>query len=325
MKYITEEPDNPENSKRAFKYPYVSCELLCSEVWQICDAFYQDEALLNRLYAFLDKEQMNPLLLSYCCRVAGVLLQRKITETIQYLRKVPNVIEKFIDHLANSSVMELLLKIIACEDTVEGSGVLKWLSEGNLIQHLVSKFSPKFGEEVHENASQALLDIIGVSMASTSSPLMQQLESEEVIKSMIQFAIEEKETDSTSVLLHGLAVINELLRRSINDTPNKSTTLEELPPLLRTLAIQLDKFYDILSNPKQTEFLTANGPLKPAFGFARLKVLEMFLSLLRTKYACIDQKIVELDIFTCCLVSLASNLTGSLLQISSEQLPPSHC
>ena len=36
------------------------------------------------------------------------------------------MIVHFIRHLNNASVMDLLLKVISCEETSEGSGILDW-------------------------------------------------------------------------------------------------------------------------------------------------------------------------------------------------------
>lgn len=41
------------------------------------------------------------------------------------MRDKKEIISSFIKHLGNSSVMDLLLKVIACEDTPDGSGVLE--------------------------------------------------------------------------------------------------------------------------------------------------------------------------------------------------------
>jgi len=113
--------------------------------------------------------------------------------------------------------------------------------------------------------------------------------------------LERKEGKSTSVLLHGLTVINELLKRHVNDHYDANTKIESLVPILQVLVRNLDKFLDILVNPKAEALLTASGNLEPPFGFPRLKVLELFLSILRTKYRSIDEILVKLDVFTVCL------------------------
>ncbi len=124
------------------RYPFLACEILASEVWAICDAFYQHPGLLDELYGFLAKDPpLNPMLASYTSRVAGVLLQKKVGEvstthinaratllttnqTIAFMKEKQNIIPSFIKHLGNSSVMDLLLKVIASEDTPDGVGVL---------------------------------------------------------------------------------------------------------------------------------------------------------------------------------------------------------
>eukprot|EP01099_Mayorella_cantabrigiensis_P008889 TRINITY_DN89_c0_g3_i2.p1 TRINITY_DN89_c0_g3~~TRINITY_DN89_c0_g3_i2.p1 ORF type:complete len:321 (+),score=81.64 TRINITY_DN89_c0_g3_i2:163-1125(+) len=240
--YVTTEPEETADSKRKFKYPFLACEILCSEVWSICEAFYENENLLEKLYGFLDKDPpLNPLLASYVSRVAGVLLQKKVQKTLTFMKKKDDLVEKFIKHLGSSAVMDLLLKVIACEETPEGKGILEWLCTANLIPRLVGKFDPSLGSEVHENAAQALVDIISVSTTQNNgtannfniysygnnnnnnpepttpaapSPLMIQLESEETVKQLLNFILAE---GATSTLLHGLNVVIELLKRTIQE------------------------------------------------------------------------------------------------------------
>tara|TARA_R110002050_G_scaffold256568_7_gene395553 strand:+ start:1139 stop:1564 length:426 start_codon:yes stop_codon:yes gene_type:complete len=79
--YLTTEPEPDAESKTRQKYPYLACEILCLEVWEICEAIYDNTKLLDQLWAFLDQPPpLSPKTASYVCRVAGVLLQRKIAE-----------------------------------------------------------------------------------------------------------------------------------------------------------------------------------------------------------------------------------------------------
>jgi hypothetical protein len=94
------------------------------------------------------------------------------------MKEKKNIVPHFLKHLGNASVMDLLLKVIAIEDTPDGVGTLEWLCSTGLIPELIEKFDAKQGSEVHENAAQALVDIVIVSMNSSSSPLIAQLESE---------------------------------------------------------------------------------------------------------------------------------------------------
>lgn len=106
--------------------------------------------------------------------------------------------------------MDLLLKIIACEDICEEAKILdvcfpfffslfrksvlinlfkQWLCQTDLMISLVNKFDPSLDEETIENASQALVDIIAVSARTPNSPLMNQLESEPLISKLFDFIL----------------------------------------------------------------------------------------------------------------------------------------
>lgn len=300
LSYITQEPDEDADQKRKFKYPFLACEILASEVWALCDAFYQQEGLLQELYSFLDKEPpLNPMLASYTSRVAGVLLQKKVPETIEFLKEKQNIVKSFINHLGNASVMDLLLKVIACGDSADGAGTLEWLCETDLIVSLVEKFDPKYDEEIHENAAQALVDIIAVSMNSTDSPLIAQLESEQVVSKLFGYLLSE---GLSSSLLHGLNVIIELLRRHFNEEPVSEESVDKLPPLLKVISQNLEKLFELLKpspNVKKIH-LSAVGEITP-LGFHRLKIIEFFAALVLCNFKYIDGILIKLNLLTSCL------------------------
>jgi len=322
--YITVEPetkeDETEDSKMRFKYPFLACEILASEVWPIIDDFMAHKELLEQLYSFLDKDPpLNPLLSSYSSRVAGVLLQKKVGETINFLKERKNIIGTFLKHVGNASVMDLLLKVISCEDTTEGAGVLQWLCTTDLISSLINKFNPQQTSDVHENAAQALVDIIVVSMNSASSPLIAQLESEQVIQILLGYVLSQSLSSS---LLHGLCVITELLRRHIRDQHDDLTKLEELPPFLKLIISHLDKFHNLIIKPKdqQSKLLPQPyGPIEP-LGFHKLKVIEFFASLGRTNYSCIDTEIMKAGIIGSCLELFFTHIWNNFLHSTVEQM-----
>eukprot|EP01099_Mayorella_cantabrigiensis_P000428 TRINITY_DN1195_c0_g1_i2.p1 TRINITY_DN1195_c0_g1~~TRINITY_DN1195_c0_g1_i2.p1 ORF type:complete len:379 (-),score=79.26 TRINITY_DN1195_c0_g1_i2:468-1604(-) len=301
VSYLITPPQDESDSKRRFKYPFVSCEILCSDVWTMCEAFYEDPSLIDRLYSFLDNPPvLNPLMAGYVCRVASGLLQRKISDTINFMKKKENLIENFVKHLGSAAVMDLLLKLIACEETSEGKGILEWLSNANLIFRLVAKLDPSNSPEMHENASQGLIDIIAVSTNSNqlNSPLMNQLEGEDTVKQILSYILAE---GSTTSLLHGLTVVIELLKRISPETYNSTTTVPELPPLLRNIVEQLDRFKGILDSPPDDHRIQSTFGEIQALGFYRLKVVELMVSLVKCNYQCVAEAMVSLGIITTCL------------------------
>ena len=40
VSYVVVEPENDLNSKRAFRYPFYACELLCCEISKVTDSFF---------------------------------------------------------------------------------------------------------------------------------------------------------------------------------------------------------------------------------------------------------------------------------------------
>jgi serine/threonine-protein phosphatase 6 regulatory subunit 3 len=47
VQYITEMPSDDSNSKRAFRYPFYACELLCCEVPKVTEAFFGEDKYKN--------------------------------------------------------------------------------------------------------------------------------------------------------------------------------------------------------------------------------------------------------------------------------------
>jgi hypothetical protein len=324
VEYVTQEPEDEADTKRKYKYPFLACEILASEVWAICDAFYQHQNLLEELYGFLSTDPpLNPMLVSYTCRVAGVLLQKKVSETIAFMKEKKDIISSFIKHLGNSSIMDLLLKVIACEDTPDGAGVLEWLCKTDLIPSLVSKFESKLGQDVHENAAQALVDIVAISVTSSSSPLIAQLESENMVKTLFGYILAD---GLNSSLLHSLSVVIELLKRHINEHHDDTTTVDQLPPLLQSVVQNIDKLQLFLSNPNvnsdsknDAKLILPVGAVDP-LGFHRLKIIEFFAILVRTNYKCVDDAIVKSNVLNVCLDLFFRYCWNNFLHTTVEQM-----
>jgi len=299
--YITEEPQEDDDTNRKYKYPFLSCEILASEIWAICDAMYSNPGLLDMLYSYFEKESpLHPLLSSYTSRVACVLLQKKVSTTVNYMKERQGIIDHFLKHLGNGFVMELLLKIIACEDTTEGAGTLEWLCTTGLIASLISKFEPSLGTEVHENAGQALVDIIIVSMNSSSSPLIAQLESKEHVERLFGYILEK---GLSSSLQNGLTVLIELLRRHVREHHDDETTLENLPPILRLSVDNLVPLIKLITPDSENNLptlQTTTGKVVP-IGFERLKIVEFISALFITNKLCIDKELVKTNILNTCL------------------------
>jgi len=322
--FITLEPSDAEDEdpKRKYKYPFLACEILASEVPTICDAFFSQPQLLDQLFSYFEKDPpLNSLLSSYTSRVATVLLQRKTPEMITYLKQKQEVVQTFLKHVGNASVMDFLLKVIQSDDAAEDTGVLQWLCDADLIPNLIHKFDQKNSAEVHENASQALADIIVVSSSSNNSPLIAQLESEVIVKTLFEYILS---SGLSSSMLHGLTVLTELLRRHSSNAEDNDSKLEDLPPFLRIVVANLGRFLEH-TGTQQTEKKSVPllpqpiGPIEP-LGFHRLKIVEFFAVVARTNKKCIDDELMRLGVIGACLDLFFAHQWNNFLHTIVEQM-----
>nr|CAD7424679.1 unnamed protein product [Timema monikensis] len=74
----TLEPPEDVEERLRYKYPNIACELMTCDVPAINERLARDEALLGKLYAFLDSDKpLNPLLASFFSKTIGVLVARR--------------------------------------------------------------------------------------------------------------------------------------------------------------------------------------------------------------------------------------------------------
>ena len=85
---ITTEPPQDVDENTRFKLPHVASEILMCEVPQISSAISQDEALLEKLFTFMESDSpLNPLLASFFTKAVGNILTRK-SEQVSFVKKI---------------------------------------------------------------------------------------------------------------------------------------------------------------------------------------------------------------------------------------------
>lgn len=304
MRYVVEEPSESSNEKQ-YKYPYLSAEIICSNTWSIFEGlFTNNESLISLLFDFLDGEPpLNPVLSSYVNKVTSYLLAKKSGQTVEILRRKDNAIDRFLVHISSPAIVDLLLKIVACDESDEEHKIVNWLYGCELIPRLIAKLDKDNSAEVHESVSQLLCDIIATAMQSQTaplvgSPLLKSLEEEENVKQLLDHVL--SAGAKSSVLLFGIGVVIDLVRRAASETYDDTTTVENLPPVLRLLAAQIGQFKDIISANDEDRMLTTAGELSPPFGFHRMKVLELFAAFASTRYVCLLHVGLDESCFSLC-------------------------
>lgn len=109
------------------------------------------------------------VLAGYWAKVNMTLLERHPQEMLAFVKTIPYLVEGLTSHFETPAIVELLYRIIQCEDTVPDSGIVAWLAEQGLIPRVVSLLSPMVSSELHKAASEFLKTIISLSAPSPSS------------------------------------------------------------------------------------------------------------------------------------------------------------
>ncbi|XP_078664250.1 serine/threonine-protein phosphatase 6 regulatory subunit 3-like isoform X21 [Branchiostoma floridae x Branchiostoma belcheri] len=304
---ITQDPPDDVEEKIRYKYPNTACELLTSDVSQINDKLGDDEALLNKLWAFLEAEPpLNPLLASFFSKVMGMLLARKTAMMLDFLRQKEDVVGLLITHLSTSAIMDLLLRLLTSVDAPElRTEMLQWLDDQKLIQRLIEVLDPTGDEEKHSNAAQSLCDIIRLSREHMSQlqeqaendPLLTTMEKQETVEELLNVILNGEKTESA--LVNGISVLLTLLEfkkpglqyfwSCSPDGQDQMTPLDAerlaqgVSSAILGITPRLKELHQLLIEPpKQRPMPTSVGTMDPPFGNTRLHVCRLMASLLLT-------------------------------------------
>ncbi|KAG0178248.1 hypothetical protein DFQ28_002532 [Apophysomyces sp. BC1034] len=318
LNYITAS-DLDDSAK--FKYPFLACEIIACEVSCIVDAIVlENRHLLESFWTFLDRPAsprrrlndqtptteetgLDSLQASYFCKTISVLLAKRTTEMIEFIRSDSTNLKKILAHLQTSAIMDLLLTLVRVEELPEGKGIVQWLSDGGLLEDLVSRLDPYLDSEEHSIAQQCICEIIRMSQTSLlESPtiglndLIINLKSEAVMQRLASFMLDAEAPNSTSTLINGVTIIIDIIRHNNSDMDNDPMinssygypsnqvvreTSVSLADMLKVLADNVSNFNALLLKPK-----SVNGPMQTSIGqqtplgFERLKICELFAELL---------------------------------------------
>ncbi|KAI9352197.1 SIT4 phosphatase-associated protein-domain-containing protein [Obelidium mucronatum] len=220
--------ENPDETKK-FKYPYLAAEIFGCEIYAVSDAVITQPNLLESFWTLLDSPApIHPLQASYFSKVNGILMQKKAGDMVEFVKSQVKSIPNILVHVGNSSIAELLLKIISLEEIPEGQGIVLWLSQQGLIPSLVERLDPTLDIETHNTAAQTLLDIIAVSYqnvgpieqedgtpanAGGGNSLVDELKSEAMMRKIFGYMLDKSAPNASSSLSSGVIIMIELIRR----------------------------------------------------------------------------------------------------------------
>ncbi|WZZ11475.1 hypothetical protein YC2023_097396 [Brassica napus] len=329
LRYIVEEPpsDAADDSKRAFKFPFISCEIFTCEIDVILKTLVEEDELMDLLFSFLEPNRPHSALLAgYFSKVVICLMVRKTAALMNYVKGHENVFCQLVDLIGITSIMEVLVRLVGADDHVYPNflDVMQWLADSNLLEMIVDKLKPSVsGEaflysskrqkasgfqsdliiycppEVQANASETLCAI----SRNAPSALASQLSSPGFVSRIFGHALED--SHSKSGLVHSLSVCTSLL------DPRKSATSSSMfnsysgqhmfespvPVSQETIGAMLPKLSDLLMlltvASDSTVLPTTYGELRPPLGKHRLKIVEFIAILLRTGSEAAQKELVS--------------------------------
>ena len=109
------------------------------------------------------------VLAGYWAKVNGFLLDKKPVEMLDFIKSLPSIVERFAAHVETPAVIDLLYRIIQCEESSPSVGIVDWLADRDLVVLLIELLSPCHSPDVHINASELLKAIIALSAPSPAS------------------------------------------------------------------------------------------------------------------------------------------------------------
>ncbi|CAI0453005.1 unnamed protein product [Linum tenue] len=302
LRYIIDEPQEDSESKRAFKFPFIACEIFICEIDVILKTLVEEEELMDLLFSFLEPERLHSALLAgYFSKVVVCLMLRKTVPLMNYVQAHQDVFRKLVDLIGITSIMEVLVRLVGADDHVYPNfvDVMQWLADSNLLEMVVDKLSPSCPPEVHANAAETLCAIT----RNTGSALATKLSSPNFVARIFGHALED--SHSKSGLIHSLSVCISLLdpKRFTNASlmmhSFRSQHMYEAPIPVNpeTIDAMLPRLGDLLQllNVSSDEKIlpTTYGQLKPPLGKHRLKIVEFIAVLLKTGNEATEKELVS--------------------------------
>ncbi|CAL1686532.1 unnamed protein product [Lasius platythorax] len=322
----TKEPSTDIEERWRYKYPNVACELLTCDVPTLNEKLAGDEALLAKLYSFIDTDQpLNPLLASFFSKTIGVLVARKsdqnwysyqftCLQVLEFLKSRQRCVDLLLQHLETSAIMDLVLKLVT---QVEGSdmrqNILNWLDSQHLVQRLVKLLAPTSESAKHANAAQLLCDMVAVARENqrTSTertdpdPILNTLESGETVSLLLETILTGEKVETS--IVGGIQVLLVLLGQKASNVSNEGdihgngddvADNEQRIKISNAILPYLEHLYKLLLDPPYKPAVkTTIGLLECPLGNTRLHVAKLLSALLSTENIKIHESLANLGTF----------------------------
>ncbi|CAK92379.1 unnamed protein product (macronuclear) [Paramecium tetraurelia] len=288
VSYLTEMPVDDSNSKRAFRYPFYSCELLvCCENPKILEQFFgEDRSLLHKLFQFfVSDEEVNPVLAGYVCNVLFNLLKMRTDIFLAEFYQYQNLVDGLIKQLQSRSVTELVIRLLTIEQETQVDYTPQRLQ---LIKGVVDRIVDTSNFEVSTNVSHIIQEItLKAYVIFKAQPLFEFLYGE----SIDQFCKSIVHENNFVSLASGTALYNLLtllykIATRQGDPAESAIFQVNQQELFNRIESHLNKWLEFLQNSEAR-----------IFGQHKVKILEIIGVCISLNQESFVTKLNELDIF----------------------------
>ncbi|MBW0521060.1 hypothetical protein O181_060775 [Austropuccinia psidii MF-1] len=159
--------DRAKAERRRIRFPYLSTEIIASDLWTVTSQIFSDSPRWNLLTRFWDAVLDQPpsatatksVQMSYWAKANIALINSKPNEMIAFVKSYPNLIPKLLTHFNSSPIVDILIRIIQCEETVQGT--IDWLIDStDFVELVISLLHPSRPPELHLITADFLKDVI---------------------------------------------------------------------------------------------------------------------------------------------------------------------
>ncbi|XP_055840706.1 serine/threonine-protein phosphatase 6 regulatory subunit 3 isoform X2 [Episyrphus balteatus] len=358
VELITTEPSEDLPLAQRFRHANMACEVLTLGLPSLNAKLLSDNDILHTLYSYLEnKPPLNPLLSSFFSKTFSMLFtknfyqdwflyQKMCLQLIEYIKSQGNFLELIFRHFATPVIPDLLMQML---NDVEGGALKKnlyeWLTEERLVERLIATLGDAKESDKHANAAEFFCELItqGRSMRQTeqendsfepafagSNPLLQMIESEETITSLLNVILEPSVNEHA--IISGILVVLTLVkpvvfadvaatdRARIMQEREKDNHDNIISTVIRVVGPRLKEFIEILRNPPVKPNMLINGAkILPPFGSTRLEICRLFTVLLQTGNEDITNAICETDYFNTILALFKDYCWNNFLHSEVEK------
>eukprot|EP00798_Chlamydomonas_sp_ICE-L_P031786 gene31784-6983_t len=309
VRLLVEPPKEDDDPKRTYKYPFTSCEVFCCELDAVFDTLLEDVELMGLLFSLLDSAPpLSCKTAGYFGRVVANLLLRKGSQTIQYFKDNPPLLMKLVSHIDTVSVADVIKRMVGADEQgpTPDPAHAQWLSDADLISLLLAKLAHSTSADAQTNAAEILSAIAN----AQPSPLAAKLANEESVATLFEHALSPSKQVVVSALEVCIALVephrNSLEMESLiggyEEKPQPQPDPEVKAEAVAAIIQHLPKLVEILKQEQRNlDIETTWGQLAQRLGLPRLKIVELFVVLIRSGGPIAEEAVMKAEAIPVCL------------------------